>query len=116
MPGFNDNEKTAGAIAQTLNDPRVRHYYDPASAHRAGRAFAKGLIAEGAGPAWDIYFFYKKGALWGDEPPPPTAWMHQLGGRRRADPNHFHTGEDLVKELHDAMHHITGEDCALPEP
>lgn len=116
MPGFNDNEKTAAEIARTLSDRRVRHFYDPMATHLAGKAFAKGLLKGGGGPAWDIYFFYKKGLEWDDGPPPPTEWVHQLGGGRRADPAHFRSGTDLVEELHEAMHRVTGEDCALPEP
>lgn len=111
MPGFNDNETTARKIAGTLDDPRVAHFYDPLASHRAGKAFAEGLI-HGGGVAWDIYFFYEKGATWGDKPPTPAEWMHQLGGGRRADPDRFHPGKELVDELHKAMHKVTGEECA----
>lgn len=116
MPGFNDNETTAGLIAQTMSDPRVRHFYDPLATHHAGKAFAKGLLTKGAGPAWDIYFFYKKGVEWRDGPPSPTEWMHQLGGGRRADPAHFHSGDDLVSALHETMHKVTGDNCAPSKP
>lgn len=110
MPGFRDNETTAGEIALTLSDPRVRHFYDPRQTHLAGKAFAKGRI-RGNGPAWDIYFFYGKGEVWRDDPPAPAEWMHQLGGGRRADPDHFHSGDDLINALHEAMHAVTGEEC-----
>ena len=116
MPGFNDSKKTAAKIAPTLRDPRVRHFYDPMASHLAGKAFAKGLLKDGAGPAWDIYFFYKKGLEWGDAPPPLTEWMHQLSGGRRADAARFRSGPALLDELHEAMHRVTGEDCALPAP
>jgi len=49
--------------------------------------------------AWDIYLFYERGSVWTGEPPVPVAWMHQLEGSRWADPAHFHSGEDLVREL-----------------
>lgn len=114
MPGFNDNERTAGEIARTFDDSRVRHFYDAFPAHVAGKAFAKGIIKEGRGPAWDIYFFYKKSVAWADGPPSPTEWMHQLSGGKRADAKHFHTGEDLVNALHEAMHAATGDECASP--
>ncbi len=110
MPGFNDNETTAKKIAGTFDNPAVKHFYDPLPAHRAGKAFAKGLLTRG--PAWDIYFFYDKGVEWRDVPPKPTEWMHQLSGGRRADPERFHTGDDLVDKLHAAMHKVTGADCA----
>lgn len=113
MPGFDDNEKTARQIAGTIIDSRVRHFYDPIATHRAGKAFAKGIIAEGRGPAWDIYFLYDQGAEWEGGPPRPAEWMHQLGGGRRADRDHFHTGADLTEQLHKAMHRVTGDHCAL---
>ena len=116
MPGFNDSERTAAEIAGTFDDSRVRHFYDPRATHRAGRAFAKGLIPEGRGPAWDIYFFYEKGLEWRDGPPTPTEWLHQLSGGRRADPQHFSTGEKLINGLHEAMHKVTGEECTSREP
>ena len=113
MPGFNDNERTARRIAGTFDDPRVRHFYDPVATHRAGKAFAEGILAEGRGPAWDIYFFYDKGAAWKDGPPKPAEWMHQLGGGGRADPEHFHAGSDLIEQLHKAMHSVADGDCGL---
>jgi hypothetical protein len=48
----------------------------------AGRAFARGLLREGAGPAWDIYLFCEKDSEWTDSPP-PAEWMHPLGGISR---------------------------------
>ncbi len=112
MPGFMDNQRSARAATRRLIDPRVRHFYDPFPSHLAGKAFAKGLIAEGNGPAWDIYFFYKKGTQWSDGPPQPDRWMHQLGGGGRADAKRFKTGQDLIDGLHQAMHDLTGDQCA----
>lgn len=111
MPGFADTEAAAEASAQRLDDPRVRHFHDPVSTHLAGKAFAEGLIAKGRGVAWDIYLFYGKDAEWGDGPPAPTEYLHQLGGGRRADAKQFRTGADLVKALHEAMHKVTGASC-----
>ena len=96
-----DGERAARRSARILTDPRVRQFHDPH--HRVGNAIAEGLLYEGGGPAWDIYLFYEKGGVWGDGPPRPTAWMHQLGGDRRADPAHLRTGGDLVVELRKAM-------------
>lgn len=111
MPGFNDNEATARRIAETFDDRRVRHFYDPMPSHRAGKAFADGMLNSGAGPAWDIYFFYDEQAEWKTKPPDPAAWMHQLGGSRRADPKHFQSGDGLIKQLHLATHKVTGVMC-----
>ena len=106
MPGFNDNERTARKIAGSFSDPRVKHFYDPFPAHVAGKAFAQGRISRG--PAWDIYFFYKKGEEWKDALPEPGECMHQLGGGKRADATKFHTGQDLIDQLHEAMHDLCG--------
>lgn len=108
MPGFNDNERTSRKIAESFSDPRVRHFYDPFPAHLVGKAFAQGRISQG--PAWDIYFFFKKGQEWTDGPPEPAEWMHQLGGARAGD-SKLHTGTDLVEHLHQAMHSVTGAKC-----
>ncbi len=109
MPGFNDNEQTSRKIVGSFVDPRVKHFYDPFPAHLVGKAFAQGRISRG--PAWDIYFFYNKGVEWESNPPEPTAWMHQLGGGGRADPDRFHSGDDLIAHLHAGMHLVTGEGC-----
>ena len=111
MPGFNDNETTARRIAGTIEDKRVKHFYDSFPAHFAGKAFAKGLIKHG--PAWDIYFFYREGQEWTDGPPQPSEWMHQLGGGGRADESKFHAGTDLVEQLHETMHKVTAAECKL---
>ena len=109
MPGFNDNERTARKIAGSFSDARVEHFFDPFPAHLVGKAFASGRITQG--PAWDIYFFYKKGQSWSDGPPEPVEWMHQLGGGGRADATKFRTGQGLVDQLHEAMHTVTGANC-----
>ena len=106
MPGFNDNEKSARRIAATFDDRRVKHFFDPFPAHRAGKAFAEGRVSRG--PAWDIYFFYKKGQEWKDAVPEAAEWMHQLGGGERADARKFKAGQDLVKQLHESMRELTG--------
>ena len=105
MPGFDGNEKTARRIAATFDDRRVKHFFDPFPVHRAGKEFAKGMVKHG--PAWDIYFFYEKGDEWKDALPEPTEWMHQLGGGQRADATKFRTGQDLVRQLREAMYKAT---------
>ncbi len=55
----------------------------------------------GAGPAWDVYMFYKPGDEWLDRPPRPSDWVHQLGDGRRADPARFRPGEHLVRALYE---------------
>lgn len=110
MPGFRDNEKTARRIAGTFDDSRVKHFYDAFPAHLAGKAFGEGRISRG--PAWDIYFYYDKNQEWTNALPEPVEWMHQLGGGDRADATKFRAGSDLVEQLHEAMHSVTGAECS----
>ena len=89
-----DSEAAAKTSAHVIEDPRVRHFYDP-------NRQAAGAIAQSLGGlveiAWDIYLFYGRGSEWKQTPPTPTDWVHQLSG---ADPAHFHSGKDLVKGLY----------------
>ncbi len=106
-----DNAEAASKTAQMVQDPRVRQFHDPRGKKLAGKAFAKDLIEKNRGPAWDIYMFHKKGDEWKTKPPLPVEYMHQLSGGERADPKYFITGEDLVNQLHETMHRVTGEEC-----
>ena len=101
-----DNAAAAAQSAKMFDDPRVRQFHDPRGSRLAGKAFAHELIREGAGVAWDIYIFYDRDARWDENPPKPIDWMHQLGGGRRADPERFHAGAELVSELHKSMERI----------
>lgn len=100
-----DSEGAARVSARIIRDPRVRHFYDPEK--RAGKAIAESLAGEESKPAWDIYLFYEKGSEWIEDAPAPTDWMHQLTGSGWADLAHFHTGDELVEELHKAMTKFT---------
>ena len=106
LPG--DNLAAAQKMADTVHDTRVRHYYDPRATRLAGHAFSRGLLNDGAGPAWDIYLFYDREAEWKDDPPKPFDWMHQLSGTARADPRRLHTGDDLIEQLRQSMERATG--------
>ena len=86
---------TARKSASIFDDPRVLQFYDPH--RRSGKAVAESIGWEGQ-VAWDIYLFYAAKGQWVEDPPNPTAWMHQLR-ESWADPAHFYTGEDLVREL-----------------
>jgi peroxiredoxin len=97
LPG--DKHAAALRSAHLFNDPRVKQFYDPNRI--VGMAFAEQLLNENAGPAWDIYMVFDKGASWNDAAPIPVDWCHQLSGKRRADPERFRTGEELVQQLGD---------------
>lgn len=76
-------------------DGRVQQFYD---SHRlAGKAVAASLGHEGK-VAWDIYLFYPPQSLWGDGPPPPEVYTHQLPDSW-ADQTRLYEKERLQKEL-----------------
>jgi hypothetical protein len=104
LPG--DDEEAGKRASQIIHDPRVHHFYDPG--RQVGEAVAGELLMKGAGPAWDIYLFYRQGIKWTASPPRPTDWMHQLGGGERADPARYRPGKYLVKGLHEAMERLAG--------
>ena len=89
------------ATGRIADDPRVRHFHDPE--RRTGKAIAQSLGGKKDKVAWDIYLFYEKGSEWIKDPPSPTDWMHQLAGSSWADPAHYHSGDDLEKELYQVM-------------
>jgi hypothetical protein len=101
-----DSLDAARAMASEMSDPRVRHFYDPRGTRLAGAALAHGIIGEGRGPAWDVYLFYDSDAHWGDEPPVPVDWCHQLSGGQRADPSRY-AGGIVGDRLHEAMRKLT---------
>ena len=101
LPG--DSEVTAKEKAIIFNDPRVRQFWDPDQ--RSGKAIAESLGYNGK-VAWDIYLFYQPGSQWIEAPPAPVYWMHQIS-ENWASRNHFHTGDDLLKELYTATQKIT---------
>lgn len=73
MPG--DNAQAALREAQTFEDHRVVHAWDPK--RQLGELFSKALRL--GSTAWDVYCLYASGVTWeGSEPPEPTFWMHQL--------------------------------------
>jgi hypothetical protein len=104
-----DSDVLAAAqeAVNSLDDPRVSHFFDPEQL--SGKAVA-GSLGNPGEVAWDMYLFYQPGASWKKEPPAPLAWMHQLSDSW-ADPERLHIDEDLAKELHNTMAELfrTGE-------
>ena len=117
-----DNEAAAlksSALFGDRPDPRLKQFHDPNQ--RTGRAFARDLLYEGGGVAWDVYLYYFKDAVWNDTLPEPVEWYHQLGGGRRADPALFRPGKKLPTALREATGRaVNDEPAALgrddPEP
>ncbi len=57
---------------------RVLHYSDPEG--YSGKEYGKIVEMPYGAPAWDIYFAFGADVEWGEKPPAPTYWEHQLGG------------------------------------
>jgi hypothetical protein len=78
-----DNAKAALSAESLLPDSRVVHFWDGEKA--LGTLYARMLpLPRGTTLAWDIYFLYAPGVEWGEQPPMPTEWMHQLGEGTRS--------------------------------
>ncbi len=98
-----DSAAAAAGSANLIPDQRAQHFYD--GSRIAGAAVARSLGADGQ-VAWDTYLFYRRGARWGDAPPSPAAWMHQLGTQSWADPLRYHAGQELNRGLRAAKSEI----------
>ena len=101
LPG--DSEATAKEKAVLFNDARVHQFWDPDQL--SGKAIAESLGYHGK-VAWDIYLIYQSSDEWIEAPPAPACWMHQIS-ESWASRSHFHTGDDLLKELYTAAKKIT---------
>ena len=99
-----DNHLTARRQAGQIADPRVRHFYDPH--RRVAKALGDSLGAPGK-PWWDVYLFYAAGSEWGEHPPTPVHWAHQLSDCW-ADQAHHHRGTDLIEQIRSAMKELVG--------
>ena len=82
LPIFGGNfNKAASELSRSFPDKRVSYYMDPESL--TGNSWERVLKTERE-MAWDVYFLYKPGARWEQEPPQPDFWMHQLTGVTKA--------------------------------
>jgi len=94
-----DSRDAAEPSVKLLNDPRVRHFYDPQQA--AGKMIADSIGWNGK-VAWDIYLFYPPDVEWSDAPPAPADMMHQLTDTW-ANQDCFRTGADLTHALYQSL-------------
>lgn len=60
-----------------VGDKRAIHYWDEKG--RLPRLFQKTLGLRPKCTAWDVYLIYPPGVKWGNDPPKPVYWQHQLG-------------------------------------
>jgi hypothetical protein len=80
LPG--DTRKVAEETVREVPDERATHFWD--KDRSLGLAFAQVVSLPGDWElAWDVYFAYDAKKKWGNNPPAPTDWMHQLGRDRR---------------------------------
>jgi len=79
LPRFpGDGREVAEKARSIVPDRRARHFWDGAGS--LGRSFGKIVdLPEDRDFAWDVYFVFDPEAKWGDGPPVPDFWMHQLG-------------------------------------
>jgi hypothetical protein len=74
-----DTRDAAQEATHLVPDERSLHFWDGAG--RLGQAYAKVVdLPHNKKFAWDVYFVFDAKAKWGDAPPKPEFWMHQLGG------------------------------------
>lgn len=74
-PQLGAEEHHVPDATRLIPDERVRHYWDGESL--VGSAYQAALGLEE--PAWDVWMLFGRDAVWGDEPPDPAWWEHQLG-------------------------------------
>jgi hypothetical protein len=101
-----DAESTAIVAAQSIDDDRIQHFYDPD--RLAGKAIAQRLGQRDV-IAWDIYMFYSVGSVWRLRPPMPIAWAHQMGDQW---PEHYRWEDNLVKELNQIVGRLSSKATA----
>jgi len=98
-----DNAITANEAAKIFQDDNVIQFYDPN--RLVGKAIADSLGANNA-VGWDIYLFYKAESIWGEKPPLPLTWAHQLDDLW-ADPTRFAWENNLPIRFRDIMNNLT---------
>lgn len=73
-----DSPAAASKQAETVQDSRIFQGWNERK--NLGQLFGETLGMHGSdNVAWDVYLLYKPGIKWeGQQPPPPTFYMHQL--------------------------------------
>lgn len=78
VPGLGEvGPDGATAMAAELDDPRVRHYWDPGM--DVGRTVSQRLDLVSPS-TWDVYLFFGDTARWGALAPVPERWIHTMEG------------------------------------
>jgi hypothetical protein len=91
-----DDEPATQTAMESLQHPRLSHFYD--HHQRAAREMASAL--GGAGHfAWDVYLVFDSQATWRETPPTPVDWAHQLDNSEWAPAERRRSGEALVQAI-----------------
>ncbi len=73
-----DDRMAASDATELIQANLVQHFWDEDKS--LGLSFGKIVtLPRDRTLAWDVYFVFDQEAVWQDEPPMPTDWMHQLG-------------------------------------
>ncbi|MCH8047983.1 MAG: hypothetical protein IID44_30180 [Planctomycetes bacterium] len=77
-----DNRQAAIQAIGNVSDQRAVHFWDADKS--LGNSLGKIVtLPRERKLAWDVYFAFDPQATWGDDPPQPATWMHQLGSDER---------------------------------
>ncbi len=77
-----DDGPAADKAVEVVRDERAVHFWDDDKS--LGFSLGKTVtLPRGRKLAWDVYFVFDTKAKWGDAPPTPTFWMHQLANDER---------------------------------
>lgn len=77
-----DGRSRAVNAVQQVSDGRALHLWD--SDKSLGLSLGTTVtLPRGRELAWDTYFVFDSQSEWGDTPPEPADWMHQLGNDDR---------------------------------
>ena len=95
-----DDRQAAVKAIGHVSDKRAVHFWDADKSlgHSLGKVVT---LPRERTLAWDVYFAFDPKAKWGDDPPTPATWMHQLGtDKRTLDGDKLRASvEDLLKGL-----------------
>ena len=77
-----DNRRAAVKAIGHVSDERAVHFWDADKS--LGFSLGKVVtLPRERRLAWDVYFAFDAKTKWGDMPPEPADWMHQLGNDKQ---------------------------------
>lgn len=99
----NDSFEASRSAGVYLQDPRVRHFWIGNGS--VGEAFSE-IAGLDSAVAWNVFFAYGPDARWGEAPPSPAAYLHDLGDEVTA-------GQPFdARELADSIRDLIGSPLA----